>query len=71
MKPGDPAGQSTGVPYNYLCVFDGRLNTLSSRIQVEGTKFPGLLIGADAAGHLYFARLVTSEGGAILRVRLN
>jgi hypothetical protein len=71
IRRGETRDQFSGVPYSFLAVLDARMNTLASRIKVGESRFPGLLIGADAAGDLYFAKLVTSEGGTILRVRLN
>jgi hypothetical protein len=70
VRRGDLPGESAGAPYSSLNVFDSELRLTAGGIVVGDERFPGLLFGADASGHLYFAKLSVREGGRVLKVRL-
>jgi hypothetical protein len=70
VKRGDLPGAPVGVPYSHLKLFSPDFEIIADNIQVGSDRFPGLMIGSDRDGNLYFARLSVPGGGAILKVRL-
>jgi hypothetical protein len=71
IRRGEGGNYSDPVPYSHLNVFGPELNLVAGPIAIPKYRFPGLLLGADSLGNLYFGRFSVPEGGAILKVRVD